>query len=58
LFASGAPQSGEPDSSFAAQGAAAALAEPQQRQGTKVGLMKVDQVKVEPLLCFLHAACD
>ena len=57
LFASGAPQSSEPDSSVAAEGAAAAMAEPQQRQGTRVSLKKVDQVKVDPLLCFLHIAC-
>jgi len=57
LFASGAPQSSEPEPSVAAQGAAAALAEPQQRQGTRVSLKKVDQVKVDPLLCFLHVAC-
>ncbi len=57
LLASGAQQSSEPESSVAAQGEAAAMAEPQQRQGTRVSQKKVDQVKVDPLLCFLHVAC-
>ncbi|DBA75227.1 TPA: MCM DNA helicase complex subunit mcm6 [Trebouxia sp. C0004] len=38
-------QEPEPESSVAAQGEAAAIAEPQQRQGTKVSQKKVDQVK-------------
>lgn len=59
LFASGAQQSSEPESSVAAQGEADAMAEPQQgtRQGTRVSQKKVDQVKVDSLLCFLHIAC-
>ena len=53
----GAQQSSEPDSSVAAQGEAAAMAEPRQKQGTRVSQKKVDQVKVDPLLDSLHVAC-
>ena len=46
LYAAGPQPMAEPEPSGAAQVQAAAIAEPAQRQGTKVSQKKVDQVKV------------